>query len=277
MHPLVRLMRPLTSLMIGVAVFASAFVATGSGIVSFLFPITLAILATFFFGSGGNVINDYLDLESDKINHPERPIPSGQVTKNKALHFAFILFGISGALTIVLGYISGYQVLILVFTAFIIQMAYEFRFKHEKIVGNIVIGAQVALAFIFGGLVVESTKATGLLAGLAFVSIVGREIIKDIEDVEGDVDKNTLPKYIGVTGAGMVASFLLLLAIAGSILPFILGVFGKTYIYLVGLADLIFLAALPLIFRNPHAARRIIKIGMLIVLGAFVVGRITLN
>jgi len=260
--------------MIALAVFASSFVGAGSGISLFLVPVALAVLASFFFGSGGNVINDYFDLEGDRINHPERPLPSGEVTKQRAIQLATLLFAIAGVLSVVLGIISGFPVLLIVIVAFILQMAYEKRFKQEKVIGNFVIGFQVALAFLFGGLVVKDTQATGLLAGLAFVAIVGREIVKDIEDVEGDTGKNTLPRLIGQTGAGVVASILLIFAVAGSILPYSMGVFGMQYIYVMAVADLIFIASIPLVFSNPHSSRRIIKIGMLIVLSAFVVGRI---
>ncbi|MFQ5815292.1 MAG: UbiA family prenyltransferase [Candidatus Hydrothermarchaeaceae archaeon] len=270
-------MRPLTSLMIALAVFASAFVGAGSGIIAFLMPVSLAVLAAFFFGCGGNVINDYLDLESDRVNHPERPLPSGEVTQREALQLAGILFIASGVLTLLLGSISGYQVLLIVMVAFILQMSYEKRFKQEKVIGNFIIGAQVALAFIFGGLVVEGVKATSMLAGLAFVSIMGREIVKDMEDVKGDVGKNTFPRMIGSTKAGAVASLLLLMAVAGSALPYTMGIFGKVYLYVVAVADLIFVASLPLVFTNPGLARRVIKAGMLIVLAAFILGRISVS
>ncbi len=274
MHPLIRLVRPLTSLMIALAVFVSAFVGVGSEIFLFSVPVMLAVMAAFFFGCGGNVINDYFDLESDRINHPERPLPMGEVTKQRAIQLAVVLFAIAGAAAVVLGTISGFQVLLIVLVAFVLQMAYEKRFKREKVVGNFIIGVQVALAFLFGGLVVKDTQATGLLAGLAFVSIVGREIVKDIEDVKGDVGKNTLPRLIGATWAGAIASILLLLAVVGSTLPYAMGVFGVEYLYVIAVADLIFIASVPLVFTNPNLARRIIKIGMLVVLVAFVVGRI---
>ncbi len=274
MHPLLRLVRPLTSFMIGLAVFASAFVGAGNGIFAFSIPISLAVLAAFFFGCAGNVINDYFDLESDRINHPERPLPSGEVTQRQALLIAVILFAFSWILAGLLALTSGYEVLLVVVVAFIFQLAYEKRFKREKIIGNIVIGAQVALAFLFGGLVVKNSEATVLLAGLSFVAIVGREIAKDIEDVRGDVGKNTLPRMIGTTKAGAVASFLLLAAVAGSLLPYTRGIFGARYLYLVAVADLIFIASVPLIFTNPGLARRFIKFGMLFALAAFIVGRI---
>jgi geranylgeranylglycerol-phosphate geranylgeranyltransferase len=260
--------------MIALAVFSAAFVGAGGGIISSLTPVSLAVLAAFFFGCGGNVVNDYLDLEGDRINHPDRPLPSGEVTPHAALRLAAVLFAISGVLSLLLGYISGYRVLLIVVLAFILQMSYENRLKREKVLGNLVIGAQVALAFVFGGLVVRNALATAPLAGLAFASITGREVVKDIEDLEGDVGKNTLPRMIGPRGAGVVASSLLLLAVVASLLPYTMGIFGAKYLYAIATADVIFVSSIPLIFMNAGLARRTIKIGMLVALAAFIVGRV---
>lgn len=273
MHPYVSLSRPLTSLMIGLAVLASAAIGAGSGIGERLLSVLLGFFIAVIFGMGGNAINDYFDVESDRINHPERPIPSGRLERKHALYFSFILFSISFVLSLILSLIAGHAVFIVVAAALSLQVAYELRFKREKLIGNFIIGFQTALAFIFGGMLVGNTVLTGLIALAAFLSISGREIVKDIEDIEGDRDRVTLPKRLGKVNAGIVASFLILLAVLISPLAYYpLHIFGWEYLIVVAVSDAIFLGSIPLIFRNAKQARRMLKFAMLAAMLAFIAG-----
>ncbi|HIH45320.1 MAG TPA: UbiA family prenyltransferase [Candidatus Methanoperedenaceae archaeon] len=259
--------------MIGLAVLASAAIGAGSGIGEHSLPVLLGFLIAVIFGMGGNAINDYFDVESDRINHPERPIPSGRLERKHALYFSLILFAISFVLSLILSFVAGYAVFIVVAAALLLQVAYELRFKREKLIGNFLIGFQTALAFIFGGILVGNTVLTGLIALAAFLSIAGREIVKDIEDMEGDRDKVTLPKRIGKAKAGVAASLLILLAVLISPLAYYpLHIFGWEYIVVIAASDAIFLGSIPLIFTNAKLARKILKFAMLVAILAFIIG-----
>ncbi len=259
--------------MIGLAVVASALIEVGSDFN--LFPVFLGFAVAFLFGIAGNAINDYFDYENDKINHPERPLPSGKLKLRQALYFSIIFFAISLLLSIYLSFISGFEVLFIVVIALASQIAYEMRFKHEKMIGNIIIGTQTALAFVFGGVIVGKIMITGIIALAVFLSIVGREIVKDIEDVKGDRDKVTLPIKIGVRRAGIVASLLIILAVLISPLPYYpLHRFGLEYLLVVSIADVLFISAIPLIFKDAKQARRLLKFAMLTAIFAFIVGSI---
>lgn len=273
MHPYISLGRPLTSLMIGLAVFASAFIGAGSGISDHAFPVFLGFAVAFLFGIAGNAINDYLDYENDKINHPERPLPSGRLRRTQALWFSIIFFVISLLLAVYLSLITDIAALLVAAAAMAFQIGYEMKWKHEKIIGNVIIGTQTALAFIFGGIIVGKATITGVIAAAVFLSIVGREIVKDIEDVGGDRDRTTLPMMIGVRNAGFVASFLIILAVLVSPLPYYpLQIFGLEYILVVSLADLLLICSLPVIFKNARMARKMIKFAMLVAIFAFISG-----
>lgn len=275
MHPYISLGRPLTSLMIGMAVFASALIGAGLKINDYAIPVFLGIGIAFLFGIAGNAINDYLDKESDKINHPDRPIPSGKLKPGQALFFSIIFFSISLLLSIYLSLISGYGVLIIVMIALASQIAYEMRFKHKKIIGNMIIGTQTALAFVFGGVVVGKTMITFVIAIAVFLSIVGREIVKDIEDVKGDKDRVTLPMKIGAKKAGIIASVFIVLAVLISPLPYYpLHQFGWEYLSVVSMADMLFIGSIPLIFKDAKLARRMLKFAMLIAIFAFIAGSV---
>ena len=275
MNPYLNLSRPLTSLMIGLAVFTSALIGAGSNVNEYVLPIFLGFLVAFLFGIAGNAVNDYFDYENDKINHPERPVPSGELKPGQALNFSIVFFTVSFLLALFLSSIAGYGVLLIVVIALASQIAYEMRFKHEKIVGNMIIGTQTALAFIFGGVIVGKTLITGIIAMAVFLSIAGREIVKDIEDVKGDRGRNTLPKRIGVRRAGIVAALLIILAVLISPIPYYpLGQFGWQYLAVVSIADILFIGSIPVIFRDAKRARRMLKFAMLIAIVAFIVGSV---
>jgi geranylgeranylglycerol-phosphate geranylgeranyltransferase len=263
--------------MIGLAVFAAALIGAGSEVKEYALPIFLGFTVAFLFGIAGNAINDYLDRETDRINHPERPIPSGKLKPGQALFFSLVFFAISLLLALFLSFIAkSLLVVVIVVIALASQIAYELRFKHEKIIGNIIIGTQTALAFIFGGVVVGKTLIPGIIAIAVFLSIVGREIIKDIEDIKGDKDRITLPMKLGVRKAGIVAALLIILAVLISPLPYYpLHQFGWEYLVVVLIADILFIGSLPLIFKDAKLARRMLKFAMLIAIIAFIVGSVS--
>ncbi|KCZ73445.1 4-hydroxybenzoate polyprenyltransferase-like prenyltransferase [Candidatus Methanoperedens nitroreducens] len=275
MHPYLDIGRPLTSVMIGLAVLTSALIGAGGDADEYTLPIFLGFTIAFLFGIAGNAINDYLDRENDKINHPDRPIPSGKLKPGQALNFAIIFFIISLVLSLLLSLMVGYAALMVVIAALVFQIAYELRFKHEKIIGNMIIGSQTALAFVFGGVVVGQSLITGIIAIAVFLSISGREIVKDIEDVKGDIDRKTLPIMIGVKRAGIVAALLILLAVLISPIPYYpLYQFGWEYLSVVLIADLLFIGSIPVIFKNAKLARKMLKFAMLIAILAFITGAI---
>ncbi len=273
MHPYISLGRPLTSLMIGLAVFASALIEAGSGINDHALPVFLGFAVAFLFGIAGNAINDYFDRENDKINHPERPLPSGRLRPSQALWFSIFFFAISLLLSVYLSFITNFGALLVAAAAMACQLGYEMKWKHEKMIGNVIIGTQTALAFIFGGIIVGKVMATGVIAAAVFLSIVGREIVKDIEDVGGDRGRTTLPMRIGVRNAGIVAAVLIILAVLISPLPYYpLHIFGLEYLLVVSIADILFIGSLPLIFKNAKLARKMLKFAMLVAIIAFITG-----
>ncbi|MHC1581455.1 MAG: UbiA family prenyltransferase [Candidatus Syntropharchaeia archaeon] len=277
LREIIALYRPLTSFMASLAVIASAFVGVGTKITSYSFPVLLASLLVFFFVAGGNALNDYMDRESDRINHPERPIPSGRIRPEEALQISIATFGIVISLAIVLTYfIKGFIPFFIAGIALFIQISYE-KWLKKGFIGNFAISAQTGLLFIFGGSVVEKIEITGILAVLAFLAILGREIMKDVADVRGDVGRFTLPMRIGRRNACFISSFFIILAVLLSPLPYHLRIFGFHYLFIVLLADLILIHSVFFQFRNAELATRTAKVGMLIALVAFISGSLELS
>ncbi|MFN3527843.1 MAG: UbiA family prenyltransferase, partial [Candidatus Altarchaeaceae archaeon] len=226
----------------------------------YLFQTIIAIIAIFVFVSAGNSLNDYFDREIDKINHPERPIPSGKIKPRNALIFSIILFLISLILSSLINIISFFIVLF----AMTFQILYELKFKNHYITKNFTISFLTAMLFVFGSVVVNNEikiSPSFILGVLSFFAIFGREIIKDIEDYKGDKERLTIPKKIGIKNASYISSFFILLSVILSPLPYIILKFNLLYLVLVLITDIIFIYSLKIQIENPKKARKNIKIG----------------
>lgn len=274
MHPYLRLLRPGNALMSAAAVGIGSVVAVGAdGAVEQAGLVALGALAVFLFTGAGNAMNDFYDRDVDRVNHPGRPIPSGQVAPHAAFDFALALF--LGAL--LAGLLTNLAAFGLVLVSLALMIAYEVRFKASGWSGNLLIGWLVGSLFLFAGLVVYAgqvrpVQVAASLAVLAGLSTVGREVVKDIEDVAGDVGRTTLPKRIGTPRAARVAQAFLVAAAALSVVPFLLGVLGPTYLAFVVVADAIFIYAALYSTRSPGRSERAMKVAMVVALAAFLAG-----
>jgi geranylgeranylglycerol-phosphate geranylgeranyltransferase len=270
---LFKLGRPFTSLLGAVAIFAASFVGAGVSIGAHALSVALGVIIGYIFTSASNALNDYYDREIDRVNHPERPIPSGNIRPQSALIFASTGFVVSIGFAFWLSFYIGFIGLGLVLTALLIQLGYDLKVKKTKAVGNIFVGFQTVLAFLFGGIIVANLSPVAFMASASFLAITAREVVKDVEDIKGDVDKVSLPKIVGVRKANFLALTLVLIAIALSVAAFYpLGILGWGYFAVVLIADALFVGSMPLLFRNPRQAREMWKYAMLVALIAFIVG-----
>jgi len=234
----------------------------------------LVFLAVFVISGAGNAINDYLDVRIDSINRPERPIPSGRVKLKEALYFSYILFALGTLMALsinpICGFIALFNSLLLIF--------YAKTLKSTPLLGNLSIGYLTGSSFLFGASIFgfEGLKALFVLFLLAALAITAREIVKDIEDMEGDKMEgaDTLPLRVGAKKASYLAVFIGFLAVFLSPLPYLMSVLGLRYLYLVLLADLGFLAAIHQILarNNPTKSSKMFKIAMFFALIAFIAG-----
>ncbi len=238
--------------------------------------VALAFFAVFFVTGGGNTMNDYFDIDVDATSHDERPIPSGRISLKEASRFAAICLILGIVLAFLINNkwcvaIAGFNVLML--------FLYDWRLKKTGLFGNITISYLVASPVIFGSLAaidgLTLTKTLILLAVLAFLANLTREIEKDIEDIKGDrIKRETLPMKIGPEKATIVAVSFLVIAIVLSPLPLIWNTLGWGYLTVFG-ADLIFVASIRfaiLELKDAHTIQKWIKRGMAVALLAFVLG-----
>lgn len=234
----------------------------------------LVFLVVFLISGAGNTINDYFDIKIDSINRPERPIPSGRVKLKEALYFSYLLFALGTALAFsinsVCGSIALFNSLLLIF--------YAKTLKGTPLLGNLSIGYLTGSTFLFGASVFgfEGLRTLFVLFVLSALAITAREIVKDIEDMEGDKMEgaDTLPLRIGAKKASYLAVLIGFLAVFLSPFPYFMSVLGLRYLYLVLLADLGFLAAIHqiLVRNNPAKSSKMFKIAMFFALLAFIAG-----
>ena len=269
-----RLARPLNCAMAAIGVGIGGLVAVGAGVWGeFATPLLFAALAAALSTAGGNALNDLADRETDKVNHPDRPLVTGAVTAPEARSFTLAVFVAAAAV----GGAASPACFGVVLVNAGLMYVYESRLKARGAAGNLVIAYLVGSIFLFAGFAVFRKDTTallraGVLALLAFLTTVGREITKDIEDMAGDVDRRTLPQRIGAAPAGRVAAAALLAGVALSVLPWIAGILTWPYAIVVLFADGMFIYAAFHSAGRPALSQRVTKYGMVVALIAFLAG-----
>ena len=177
--------------------------------------------------SAGNAINDYCDYNIDRINRPRRPLPSGRIRRVNALIFAIVLTVIG----IWLGALINRNATGIAILVFIALVSYAFWLKRTPFVGNLVVSGLTGLTFIAGGVAIDSVQGTLIPAIFAFLFTTAREIVKDLEDTEGDLKNNvktlaTLNPRIAV----WTAICFMALVILFSPIPYLFGWYSWHYL-----------------------------------------------
>ena len=225
--------------------------------------------------SAGNTINDYFDYEIDKINRPERPLPRGALSRRAAFYYAMALF----ALGLILAYMINLYALFLALIAYLAMLLYAWKLKPLPFVGNLVVAGLTGATPLYGAIAVGHIGLAGYLALCAFLVNVAREVIKDIEDVEGDLAKGarTLPIVWGKRRAAYVGALFAILTVLASVLPARAGV-GVGYYAMVPV-DVIILYAAYLILKNQerdsaHRSQKMLKLSIFLAVMAFIIAAV---
>lgn len=184
----------------------------------------ISLVVVSLVAAGGYAINDVYDIEIDRINKPDRPLPSGQISIRNALILSYSTMVIGSGLAFVLGIIQG-AVAILTSIALIY---YAKTLKRQGLPGNIIVATTTALSIFYGGLAYfegDWLKRVIIPTVYSFLLTLGREFVKGIEDYEGDkkYGVKTLATTKGIRFAWSTARVVLLLTLAISPLPLLLG------------------------------------------------------
>jgi len=208
--------RPINSFVAGLAAIVAYLIDTGTVIPESLLLFFIVALIT----AAGNVINDFFDAEIDAINRPDRPIPSGAVSRGAARGFAVMLF-LAGIL--VSFFTNSLCIGIAIFNVLLL-IAYAAKLKSTPLIGNIVVAYLSASIFLFGGALngLDGLVRIIPIAAITFFAMLSRELLKDAEDVEGDRagGADTVPIRIGIKKTSEFALIATVLAVAASFIPY---------------------------------------------------------
>ena len=251
-----------------VGVVVACFMAAGTDMIDEWANLLISAVVVFMFICGGNALNDYIDHEIDLTAHPERPIPSGRMTRRQALNAAVFMLGGS----VVISFLTAdLECIAIVVVACVLMVAYEMALKQRGFVGNVTIAVLTGMMFLLGGAVVGDAQDNVVVALMALLVSVGREISKDIEDMDSDEGRLTLPMRIGTGRAAALACVFFVAGPVLSVLPMIWETYGPLY-YTVVVADAIFVYCAAVVFRDPHRAQKFAKIAMVVALVSFILG-----
>ncbi|MBA4407211.1 prenyltransferase [bacterium] len=219
--------------------------------------IALGFLSVFFISSTALILNDYFDLETDRINAPERPLPSGLITERDVIF-------LSVAVTI-LGFITAFFISVEVFLVIVFVWAvgflYNWRFKRTGFMGNLMVAFSVGMTFILGGIAVNKPFENLVWFFAVWVMLIdlGEEIAADAMDIEGDrkAGSRSLAIVLGSENALKISAAVFLLVVAGSSLPFLLRWMEMIYLFPVLLTDAVILYSTVKLLDSGIANRRI--------------------
>jgi 4-hydroxybenzoate polyprenyltransferase len=175
----------------------------------------LLVLATMCIAAGGYIINNIFDVETDTENKPETVIVGKYISETKAynLYIGFTVIGVA------IGFYLSNVIDKPSFASIFIVIAatlyfYATSLKQSLLIGNIIVAMLLSFSVIIIGIFdlypmtnEENRSVMGLLFGIlldyaifAFIINFIREIVKDLQDVEGDSNQgmNTLPIAFGV-------------------------------------------------------------------------------
>lgn len=269
----------LTRLQNNIIAALSVFVgAAVSSPVEFWWKVGLASFSAFLISAGGNCINDVFDVEIDRINKPYRPLVRGEISLSSAVWFSVVLFSLGILLSLFIKPIC-LQVAVL---ASLLLVAYSGLLKKRLLWGNLTVALVSASAFLYGGLIAADFRLSLIPAGFAFLFHLGREIVKDVEDLKGDSSRgaSTLPVTLGINPSLALSTLVFLVLMVLTILPYLFNIFSLIYLMIVILGvDLVLVYVIWSMWRdssppNLHRLSNLLKADMLLGLVAIFLGRI---
>lgn len=199
----------------------------------------LLVIASVLIAAGGYIINDYFDLNIDQVNKPDKLVVEKIISRRWVIFWHLILSVTGVALGFYVDWFTrvkflGVANLICVALLFL----YSISLKKKMLVGNVLISLLTAWVILvigwcetsnllqpslLGSYTERITRITFLYAGFAFVISLIREVVKDMEDIEGDrkFGCTTMPIVLGINATKVfVAVWLVVLTGALSIVQF---------------------------------------------------------
>ncbi len=270
MHSIIKMSRP-GNIFIALLTLAVGYAISGGNISST--TLVADMLAFAFAIAFGNVLNDVFDVPIDRISHPERPLPSGKISVSAAVSFCCASFVFALVPAAFPSVCASFHVIFYA-SLFTLLFLYDRFLKRIPLLKNITVAALCTTPLVRAAFYPEANSRPLFVAiGFAFFLTLVREIIKDLEDMDGDRNAHivTFPILAGKFPAQILASSLLLLTFFCLPLPVFLSWLPGTFL----LFAIPFFPLCLCIFRetalgNFRKAQRFTKVAMLVGLTALI-------
>ncbi|WP_371803000.1 UbiA family prenyltransferase [Candidatus Lokiarchaeum ossiferum] len=246
----------------------------------------LGFIIFFTVAGGTNTINDYFDIEADRVNRPNRPLPRGEISKKWALRYYALLNGIALVLAGVIGAITVNGIWIPLIVLFFegVGFVYSWKAKASGLPGNIMVGIASAVGFPFASLFLQTfSNVPGIIwytmLGAA-VLLTSREFVKGMQDVAGDqkFGVKTIANTMGYTSAMIFTIVFSLLGIFSFNLMYFLYDLSIWFLIFIIIQDGIVITANGLLLKdklNPNNQKNasfLLKMAQLAALLALIIG-----
>lgn len=226
----IKLLRPVNLLFLGLSISLIHFVLLANfsaDIQISTYQFWLFLLSCLFMAAGGNIINDFYDVEIDKINRPNRPLVTASPFKLKVVYRTGVLMlFISVCLGFWLGnHVDSVSFGFFYFFAALALMAYSQKLKRQLLSGNFLVSLLTALPYflLFYLIKINHPDQVSLLIYRIFLFLMImsfllnfiREIIKDLEDIKGDfsINSKTLPIQLGRQRTHFIIQLIIILTL----------------------------------------------------------------
>jgi len=239
----------------------------------------LGFASVFFISGSAIILNDYFDLEVDKVNAPNRSLPAGLVSPFEALILTLI--------TIFVGLAASFAISIPAFilcaVAGLVGILYNWKFKEAGLLGNLMVSSSVAMTFILGGVAAGEpwNKIVWCFALMAFFIDLGEEIAGDAMDMEGDKkrDSRSIALMRGKNFALVISSSLFGLVVLISFIPVVFQWLGAGYLLMIFITDVLIVFFTRRLLKSKTPAEGIqsmrgIYLGALVGMLAFIMGQV---
>lgn len=242
-----------------------------------LYSILFASIAASLVAAAGNIVNDIYDIESDKISHPNRVLVLGMLSPKEAVY----LINFLNIIAIIIASRVSEILFFLVILSSVILFLYSFYLKKLPLVGNIVIASLTGLTFVYGGFAAGNPMAAIVPALFAFLINLIREIVKDMQDIEGDTKAGviTFPNRFGFQKSKSLIAFITIALLLYTLYPFITELYKIEYFIVVMIfVNPLLILSLKILFdskkeNNLCVVSNMLKLNMVLGLVAIYLGK----
>jgi len=212
-------------------VMAAAGVAVGGllalGRLAFPAALLWAMGSQLGLGAAAYAANDLFDVDADRISHPLRPLVTGAVSPRTAL----LVAGVAGGLGLWAAWWVSGRLFVLGAAVLVVMLCYSPLLKPHGLLGNLAVAFAASMPLIYGATAAGDWRAGLVPAVLAALLHLAREVVKDLEDVPGDlaIGRRTLPIAWGPDAGFTAAAVTLFVFVPASLLPWAAGWYGWRY------------------------------------------------